>query len=148
MVTVNELVAYGNTLQAAVPSINYNKVVIDDSQLIKGLSEIKQVNNHLLYLVIPSGSNEGSDDATVSVNEMMFLILNKSDVKKKHDVFLQEMHDTQATALDVQTKMILDKEDSCGLMAWLSVESIKIDPIWAIAGCNGWTISFSLNKMI
>lgn len=148
MVTVNELIAYGQKLQTEIPAIGYNQTVIDDSQLVKDLSEISPEENHLLYLVIPSINNQGSDDALTANNEMMFLVLQKCDSSIAHEDFLQVIHNTQQTARAIEVQMLRDKEDSCGFMGWLESASIQIDPIWGIASCSGWSIRFSMKTLV
>lgn len=144
MISVNDCINLVEEFKTNIPNINYGKVVIDDSQLVKDLDHIRQADNQLLYVVIPSSSNQGSDDALKKNNEMMFLVLQKAYHDINHNQFLALVNETQLTAKAIEDYMLIQKGEGCGLFHWLAGASIKIDPIWDFAGCHGWTISFSM----
>lgn len=152
MVTVNQLIAYGNVLQEAIPAIEFNETVVDDSQLVKDLRNITPEHGHLLYLVIPSAQNDGADDSLRKNNRLQFLILKKSDKSITHEAFLEIMQQTQETALAVERNMLSQKthpsNEGCTFMIWLQENSIAINPIWNYAECNGWTIDFSMKTLV
>jgi hypothetical protein len=128
MVTVNDLRSYGDSLKTRLEQINYNKTVIDDSQMVKDLGDISPENKHLLYLVIPDNNNVGPVDSILKDNQMQFIVLCKTSYDITHDEFLDIIHDTQQTARIVEQTMCQDKYDAQG----------------GYEGCHGWTISFSM----
>lgn len=146
MVMVNDCIAYAEKLQQLIETINFSKVVIDDSQIAKDLSEIKRTNNHLLYVLIPSSNNEGGDDNLLKNNEMMFMLLNKTSSKISHEEFLAVMQETQETVRAIEYQLHNDKDEQCGFMRWLNGMTIKIDPIWDYSSCHGWTMAFSMKS--
>lgn len=159
MVTVQEVRDYGQRLQDTVEAINYNLTVIDDSQMVKSLSEISPENKHLIYLVIPDNNNTGADDSNLKNNEMQFIVLQKTEHKIAHNDFLNVIHNTQATARAVELQMRQDKYEAqnaydeqephvCGFMMWLDTASIRMMPMWDYAGCHGWSLMFTMKTYI
>lgn len=159
MVTVNDLRNYGDSLKSRLEQINYNKTVIDDSQMVKDLGDISPENKHLLYLVIPDNNNVGVVDSILKNNQIQFIVLCKTSYDITHEEFLDIIHDTQQTARLVEKTMFQDKYDAqvsyedsnnqeCGFMMWLDTSSISMKPIWDYEGCHGWTISFSMKTKI
>jgi len=148
MVMVNDCRAYAEKLQGVIETINFNKVVIDDSQIAKDLDKIKKSDNHMLYVLIPSSNNEGGDDSLLKNNEMLFMILNKTSNKISHDEFLDVMQETQETVKAIEYQLHNDKDEQCGFMRWFKGMTIKIDPIWDYASCHGWTIAFSMKSNV
>lgn len=153
MIDISFLRSYTKRLLDAIPAINHENVVIDDSQLVNFLSEIETADKHLLYAVIPGFSNNGSNvDNKQKQAETVFMVLQKTSYSDiTHEEFLDLMQATLETANAIEAKMIEDKldhsETGCQYMKLLNVGSISIDPVWGYAGCNGWSIEFNFVEL-
>lgn len=143
---------YAQRLQDAVEGISYNRVIIDDSQLIKFVEDISASDKHLLFIVIPEFQNTGNTaDSARRQTETAILVLQKTDYSNNtHDEFLDIMQATLVSANAVEAKMRADKNDyspeGCKYMKQLNISSIYIKPVYRLAGCNGWSIEFNFEN--
>lgn len=148
MILVNDVINYANRLKDIIPAINYAQTVIDETQMVKTIGDRYTEDNFLLFLVIPSMVNEGSQDQLKKNNQMALMLLKKSDSQDALDTLLEEMHATQVCVKEIETQMLKDQDDPCYFMRWLEGESIQIDPVWGYAGCNGWSLKFSVKTSL
>ncbi|MFB9055080.1 hypothetical protein ACFFVB_18510 [Formosa undariae] len=152
MIDINFLKGYTQRLQDSIDAIHFNKVIVDDSQMIRFLEDRSKHDNHLLFCVIPDFNPDGKnvDDLQFKA-DTMFLVLNKTSYSEvNHDEFLNIMQETLLTATAIKEKMIADKFDysaaGCMYMKQLNAQSIRITPIWAKAECNGWSVEFNFDS--
>ena len=136
-------------MQAQISSINSSEIVIDDSQLTKFLEELKIVENYFLLAIIPEYPLTGDQDRLKWKNQLMFMILKKTNDKNiKHNEFISVLDETLAAATQFVEILISEKSgdegDFCGIANELVENSIKIYPIWNKSGCNGWGIDVDL----
>lgn len=152
MIDVNFLRTYAERLETAIATINYNQVIVDDSQLINFLEERTTDDNHMLFLVLPDFRNDGTNvDDIKKRTDTLILVLQKTDYSDiTHDEFLDIMQETLLSAQAVEAKMISDMFDyteaGCMYMKQLNVPSISIQPVWGLAECNGWSIEFNFES--
>lgn len=151
MVDVTFLDNYTKRLKAAVATINYCEVVVDDSQMTKFLADRSKFDNHLLFGVIPDIPSSGTNIDNFQFRpQTLFLVLQKTDYANiTHEEFKTLMQETLMSAKAVVDKMLEDKEDyseeGCLYMKQLNISSINMQPIWGKAGCNGWSIEFNFD---
>ena len=151
MVDVNFLINYTQRLKDAVATINYKEVIIDDSQMVNFINDRPRTDNHLLFGVIPDIPSSGTNRDNFQFKpQTLFLVLQKTDYSDvDHAEFLQIMQKTLESAKAVVDKMLEDKDDytdeGCQYMKQLNIDSINIQPVWAKAGCNGWSIEFNFD---
>lgn len=138
---------YTAEMHTAIAGLNLHKVVIDDSQMTKLLSEMSADDNCMLLGVIPDLSNRDADpDEFQPVTTTAFMILKKTDYSDhNHDEFLEIFEETFALAKAVMVKMLKDATEGCGNMFYLEANSILMTPTWNKNGCHGWTINYQLN---
>jgi hypothetical protein len=152
MITIAQIKGYGNKLMSLIPEIKKVILVVSDSQLVEMMNDISDSENLILVAFIPSHQSDGSDvDNVQNRNSTLWLILNKIDRNEGHDAIMDSFEKTQPTALAIQKQMLLDKSNSsgtCSLMRQLIVNSINIDPVWALAGCDGYEINYQLTTPI
>jgi hypothetical protein len=153
MIDINFIKSYSNRLKDVIDSINFAEVIIDDSQMVNFLEERSTSDEHLLFTVIPDFANAGaSADNIKKQTDTFILVLQKTDYSDvSHTEFLQIMQETLISARAIETQMIKDKYDysaeGCQYMKLLNVGSVRITPVWKMAGCNGWSIEFNFEEL-
>lgn len=145
MLLINDLRNYVTSLKDFFVEIEEAKIVIDDSQLTKFLSERKDDGKFILIGIIPKHNPKGNIDSVQSVNRTTFLILKKIDrASQTHDDFLDAFAEAQELARRVVLKMGADHvSGDCGVMTFLDFDSLDLDAIWALSSCDGYKIDFS-----
>lgn len=148
MLSINELKDYLEELKEAIPALKSSYLVIDDSQVGETLKEHRESGNLILYGFIPShkGLGQTADDARVK-DLAAFMVLRKVDRNQRHDTFIENMATCQAAANAIYKKMLEDMHDDehCyPFTARIDIASIEINPVWQLAGADGYDISFSL----
>lgn len=136
-------------MQTQIDSINKSELVIDDSQLIKFLEALKQNENFFLLGIVPEYPLVGDQDRLKWKNQLMFMILKKTNDKEtKHPDFLKILDDTLVAAKEFVYLLISEKTgdegDFCGIANELIEDSIRVYPIWNKSGCHGWGIDIDL----
>lgn len=149
MLKISDLRQYVAAIQAEVPEIVKNEVVIDDSQLAKFLQDFKSKGDYIVLGIIPKHTPLGTY-STLKVDDFVsLLVLTKIDRSKKtHDEFLETFEKSQEIAKKVTDKMYADatNDDVCHFMRELVPNSLDINPIWALSSCDGYQIDFKLNS--
>ena len=147
MVDIKRLQDYLQEIKDKVPAITITYLVIDDSQITELMKEVKDRDMVLLALV-PSHGLEGAHEDNVRSKDLMaFLVMHKADRKMKHVDFIDNLHKCQLAGKEIVNKLILDKpdfEDGCSIINMLEVPSIKMDPVWQLAGADGYQIDYFL----
>jgi UTP:GlnB (protein PII) uridylyltransferase len=149
MLNVAKLKEFLIETKLAITAINTTRIVVDDSQLIKFLKELKDADNFILIAVMPSFDITGTENQTKWNNRLMFMILAKNAKRDlTHDEYVDLMGASQQAARDFVNYMLERKigEDNsfCGLMNELDEGSISINPVWEKAQCDGWMIEIDL----
>lgn len=152
MIDLLELEQYLDEIKEAVPAIKTTYLVIDDSQIIEIVKDIRESDNLILLGIVPSHSVSGSNvDNLRSKDIMAFLVVKKADRKIKHSDFIANLYSCQQAIRAVELKMLSDmaNDDNCGsLMRQLEVTSIDINPIYYLAGTDGYEINFYLHTSL
>lgn len=149
MIDVARLREFCNEMQANIETINFNKVVVDDTQLTNFLKSVKNEQNNMLFGIIPEYPLQGDQDRAKWNNQMMFMILRKTNSKNNtHDDFLDIMQESLLSAKEFVEILLSEKAgdngDFCGIANDLSESSVRVYPIWNKAECHGWGIDIDL----
>ena len=148
MISITELKAFLQQKQTDITAINSNHLFIDDSQLTAVLREVQKADNTILVGLIPSHKTEGANIDTIALrNSLLFMLLNKTDRNVSHEEFLTNMQQCQDAAKEFVKSLINDATDDtkvCEISRLIDVNSITIDPIWKLAGCDGYAIEMQL----
>jgi hypothetical protein len=151
MIDIQKVQDYAETLKTAIPEIKKTTIVVDDSQLSKELAELSP-GETILVAFIPSHQIDGTNaDVAMCTDFMLWLVLNKIDRNDGSAEFLLKMKLAQSMTKKIIKKMLDDKSDimqTCGLMKFLQVPSIKADPIWALNSCDGYEINYSIKNKL
>ena len=148
MVDLLQLQQYLDDVKAAVPAIKTTYLVIDDSQIVEIMKDIRESDNLILLALVPSHAVTGNDaDALRSKDIMAFLVLKKAERKIRHSEFINNLHSCQQAIKEVQLKMLNDMGDdeNCIFLRQLEPASVTIDPVWSLAGTDGYEMNFYLH---
>ena len=158
MLPLNRIREYQAEVQAQLLDVNGNRLfnyidmVVDNSELSKLLQERTSEDKSMLISVVPSFHLNGQEDNTKWENVLNFFILDKTDYSEHdRDGFLNIFVETQAKAQAFVDKLLEDKADNqslfCGFLSYLREDSITVDPVWKMQGCNGWIIQINLETL-
>ena len=153
MITIEKVELYGNKLKDLIADIKHFIMVLDDSQIVNEMKDVGEDQNLILVGFIPSHKSDGTDvDNVQNRDYMLWMILNKVDRRSGQAEFLASFKRCQSAALLIQKQMLADKPffdaNECTMMRQLDVPTISIDPVWALAGCDGYEINYQLKTPI
>lgn len=158
MLPINRIREYQAEIKAELkdidgnPIFNYVEMIVEKKGLSKILKERTQEQNSYLIAVLPDFRFKGSEDNVKTVNILSFFILNKTDYSEHdHDSFLNIFVDTQAKAAAFVKKLLEDKSNNtgalCGFLQLLDENSIAVNPVYYMDGCNGWVVDINLDTI-
>jgi hypothetical protein len=152
MVDILRLQEYLDEVKEAVPAINITRLVVDDSQIIEIMKDIREKDNLILLAIIPSHSVTGTNiDSLQAKDSMAFLVVKKVDRSLKHTEFINNLHSCQQAIKAVELKLLNDmsNDENCtSIMRQLEPTSINIEPVWGLAGTDGYEINFYLHTSL
>ncbi len=148
MIEVKDIRAYSGILKDVAESINFERTVVDEGQIVRFLKNITRDDNNILLTVVPSASGTGGDTSPGFSNRMMFLVLKKYDSSITHEEFLEIMQNTQVSVQEIIAQMAADKEGCAFFLQFLDWNSLDINPIRSFADCHGWSIEFSFKSYL
>ena len=152
MILIPELEAYIKSVRDRIDAINFHRVLVDNDDIKKDLEQRSAgVDKIMLYAGIPELKVTGQDDQYQDRDHMGFMVLEKTDysITSQHSKWLELFSRTQLAAKQVREMMIADYEahqGSCGIMSFLEIGSISIEPVKYFSGCNGWMILFQMKS--
>ena len=135
-------------LKSEFVEINSAWVVIDDSQLIKGLAEKVHEDNMFLVGVLPSyGTSGNSPDAYKDTAVSQIMILEKTGYSELEDNDLIDLFErTYQVAKRVKESIIAKSTEDCNSLLFnLEINSLAMDPVWKKAECNGWSLDLQIS---
>ena len=148
MTLIDKIETYGQTLIDSIPELNKFILVVDDSQIVKEMKDITYDDNLILVGFIPSHKADGTDVDNVQNRDFtLWMVLNKVDRNDGQEAFIASFKKCQLAALEIEKKMLADKPNlgnGCTMMRQLQVATIDINPVWALAGCDGYEINYQL----
>lgn len=149
MILISKVQEYGENLLTKIDDLKKFIMVLDDSQLVSEMSDISEDQNLILVGFIPSHKSEGGNvDDVQNRDFMLWMVLNKVDRQQGQEAFIASFKKCQLAAKEVEKQMLADKPNlgnsPCTLMRQLQIPSISIDPVWALAGCDGYEINYQL----
>ena len=151
MISPLELYNYLAACKSELTAIKTTKTVIDESQIVDKIRQLSGNDNQILLGVIPEydGSPSTDIDSIEKNSYMAFLVLEKINYKsistEKDEVLIWER--TFQTMKKLEEKILKDAGGDCcecPSLAKINVGSINIDPVWKLAECNGYILSFFL----
>lgn len=135
--------------------INRNRMVIDDSQLTKYLSDHQTDHNLLLIGVMPEFGNTSTDGDNFKLStQNQFMIVKKTSYSEvNYDEYFKIFEDTYIIAELVVKKLLEDslgynQDNLCTPLRFLITSSINIVPVWNKSSCNGWSITFNFDNYL
>lgn len=146
MIDLLKVQEYMDDIKLNIPEIKTTYLVIDDSQITDIVKDLKESDNLILLGIVPSSEAEGQDEDDVKDKDIMaFLVLKKADRKVKHKTFVENLILCQKAAIAIKNKLAVDKQEynnGCSFLNLLHVPSLRVDPIWSLAGTDGYEINF------
>lgn len=149
MNTISWFKNYLLEIQNEAIGVKRNRLVLDDSELSKYLSEHSEADNHLLVGVMPSFTSTGTDvDNHQLKGYTQLLILQKTSYSSvNYDEYLNIFEEAFEVAKAVVTKLKQDAwNGKCKELSLLKTSSIQIVPIWNKSSCNGWNVMFNFDE--
>ena len=152
MILIPELETYIESVRNRIEAINFHRVLVDNDDINKDLQERSAaLDKIMLYAGIPELRVVGRDDMHQDRDMMGFQLLEKTDysVTSSHEKWLDVFTRTQLAAKAVRDMMVTDYEahqGNCGLMSFLEISSISIEPVKYFSNCNGWMILFQMKS--
>jgi hypothetical protein len=130
---------------------NYTNMIVDKPGLSKLLKERTENDNTYLIAVLPEFRVKGVEDNLNWTNVLSFFILDKTDYSEHdHDGFIGIFTKTQTKAKAFVEKLIQDKSNHngmfCSFLSLLDENSIAVNPVWNMDGCNGWVVDINLDS--
>lgn len=153
MINILRLNEYLVECKDEISEVKTTKLVVDDSEIVNDLDQHKEADNMILLGVIPTFDTSPSEDDSIRHNNyLMFLIVEKTNYSKLkgNDEKVAMWNRTQSAIQKLEQKLIADKETGadgkCPEFMHLDVKSIRIEPVWKLAGCNGWMLVATIEK--
>lgn len=158
MLPINRIREYQAEIKAQLkdsegkPIFNYINMIVEKNGLSKVLEDRTEEENSYLIAVLPDFRFKGNEDNVKTVNILSFFILNKTDYSEHdHDGFLNIFVETQIKAEAFIKKLINDKANFtgalCGFLQLLDENSIAVNPVYYMDGCNGWVVDINLDTV-
>jgi len=147
MILIDKVEEYGEKLKNDITAIRKFLMVCNDSQLAYDIKDYTDSDNIILVGLIPSNETLGTNvDDVQDLDVCAWLVLEKFDSKDGNEVTMQTFKRTQLAAIALKKQMLTDKPNfTCSnTMKNLEVASITIDPIWRLAGCNGYEVNYKI----
>jgi len=150
ILTPFELQAFLAVCKQELEAINHVNCFIDDSQMVKGLDEVNEDDDLLLFGILPDyGGDSSVPDSLMMDNGLDFLILKKLEYRNlTHQEFVDVMQETLLAAREFVAFVHKRKNEACDQFHYLKEGSEQITPVWAKAGCNGYMVSFNLRTSL
>lgn len=154
MIAISRLYEFLIEKKAEITELNTVKLVVDESEIINDLSAHKESDNMILVGVIPAFDNSPTknEDAIAQNNYLMFMILEKTNYAKfkSMDDRVSLWNRTQQVMGKFYESLIEAKTTGanglCPEFHELDISSIRIDPVWMLAQCNGWMLTVTIEK--
>ncbi|MHC1707432.1 MAG: hypothetical protein AB9842_07910 [Bacteroidales bacterium] len=132
-----------------IPGLKQCILVSTEAELGQRIRDLADEQFPLLVVVIPSTDTIAIGvDNVISANTCLLYVLQKTDITTTDpDAFLDLMELSQDLLREIIARMIADRFDAnghCQLMSRLDLNRMHIDPEYNYYGCNGWSLSFTL----
>lgn len=130
---------------------NFTTMIVDDKHLGAVLKEREEEESTYLISVLPSFHLKGDEDNSKWENILQFFILDKTDYSEHDlDAFIDIFSRTQIKAKAFVDRLLEDKASHsgvfCSFLSMLDENSIIVNPVWHMNGCNGWNIEINLDS--
>jgi len=136
-------------LQSQFTEINRNWMVVNETHVGNILSEVSQEENAFLIGVLPTYDTDGeSSDNYRTVAYGQFLIVEKTDYSNLDqeqflDVFQRTFKITEQIR-DLIIRYSAEKQCAFPFLMEIDINSLKMDPVYKLYQCNGWSLEFAL----
>ena len=150
MIDLKHLYEFGLEIKASNIGINHFRMVDGPDKLVESLKDLTNEENHVLIIVLPSHSSNGStsfDDLEYN-NFTQFLVLEKFDIRTIENNYEEMMvfHRTLETLKKLIDKMkndFYEREEFCGLMSSIKAGTLQIDPVRHQSDTSGYSLTFT-----
>lgn len=141
------LKSYLQDLQDRTDGINYNRMVIDQSQLTKYLDSHHSSQNNILIGVVPDvGSDASNSDYFQNTVIMQLMVLEKTSYSMHdYDSYFSIFENAYNQIQQIQNHLLQDSLSGCNELRFLNANTINIKPVWNLSSCNGFKILFNLD---
>lgn len=152
MISPKQLLTYCQNAMQDIPEIKTVKVVVDESQLVDRIRTLKETDNQILVAVLPEYDTANSDsiDNLRDNNYLAFLILEKVNYKAiTEDKELDVWENTLPTIVQLRERIIRHSAQGCADcpdFSNIDAASIRIEPVWKMAECNGYIMALNIDK--
>ena len=143
MILISELYEYTEELKAALPLVNKSHLVVNETEVVNYLSDMRENDNQMMLCVIPDAKSNAKDEDNINFNNALgFFFLEKTEYSNtKNAEWISVFARTQESVLAFVKKLVEDKTSgTCGFSRYLNVTNISIEPVTALASCNGWSV--------
>lgn len=134
-------------LQRDVPEINKNWIVVNDSHLGNSLQDMELKDNLFLVGLLPSYDTNGSDvDNYKTATFGQLILVEKTDYSElSPEMFIDVFQRTFKVIEKIRDLLCEYASSGCeaGLFQ-LDISSLKMDPIYKLSQCNGWSLEYNL----
>lgn len=134
-------------LQNDIPEINKNWIVVNDSHLGNSLQDLELADNLFLVGMLPSYDTSGNDADNFRTETYGQLILvEKTDYSEfTPEMFIDVFQRTFMVVEKIRDLLCDYSGSGCEASLFqLDVTSLKMEPVYKLSQCNGWTLEFSV----
>lgn len=147
MVSINSLREFLAECKSEFKEIKHTQLLFDDATIVSFMKDYPNGNDLFFLSMIPEfSSKSGNEEAVLFSNELAFLFLEKvnyNDVSYNEELLV--FHRTLETAKLFINKLMQESgSSSCYEMNKINWNSLSLNPIKNLAGCNGYGLDFSL----
>lgn len=135
--------------EGVISEINKTWMVIDDTHVVNTLGDVSLEENMFLVGLVPQYNTQGDNsDNFRTVAYGQFLILEKTDYSNlDKQQFLDVFQRTFAVAENIRNLLIeysAEKQCEFPFLMQMDLNSLKMEPIYKLAQCNGWSLEFDM----
>ncbi|MCX6272207.1 MAG: hypothetical protein NTU44_13505 [Bacteroidetes bacterium] len=149
MIPIRVLNDYFDGMLQKQPGFHSFLLVTTEADLGYRVKDLSEEQFPVLIVVVPGTDTIAlGADNVITASTCLLYVMQKTDVTNlTQEEFLDTMATCQELLVDLIEQMVMDKFDRnghCTLMTHLDVNRMHIDPEYNYYGCNGWSLSFTL----
>lgn len=133
----------------SIPQIKSVLLVVDESQIVEKMKKFTTDDNLLLMGVIPEYdySQTKDIDNQKSSTHIAFLVLEKVNYRGfTEEVEINVWQRTLIAVNGLKSFLIGNVEEGCQDLQGLDIASIRVEPVWKLAECNGWILTCTIEN--
>lgn len=149
MALIKNFQTYLNEIMAQIDGINSVRIVTEEKQMSKFITEHTASKNVLLLGVMPNFGNNNP----ASADEYQDRAFSEIQLLKKttyqdlpYDKFIDDYDEVFDLVQQVKAKLLEDHlGGTCNLMRFLDPTSFITEDVYNLSQCNGWKLVFSFD---